>query len=129
MSIDAYFTKHNTFTANVEITIPGKKADVRTRMKAEFRYLDQKQVDALINGEPLEIDGKDVDAEADDATILDHVLVGWKDFKLGDDEMEYSEENREAAMRHGPIRVPLITAFFTRLSGGERGGKRVRRKN
>jgi hypothetical protein len=128
MNIDDIFAKSNTFTAEVEVNIPGKDKDRIYRPLVEYRYLDQNQLDALLAGEPVEIDGQEVASE-DDASLLDKVLVGWTRWKADGQEIEYSPDNHAKALKHAPIRTAMVMKFLERLSGGGRGGKRGKRKN
>lgn len=132
MDIDALFEQNSTFTADVEFNIPGMKADRRHRFKATYKYLDQDKIDALMNGEPTELDGVEIDTDDEDDTVdakvLNAVLVDWTGFKAGGEEIEFSEDNKAKAIKHTPIRSALVTTFFARLTGGRRGGKRGKRR-
>lgn len=128
MNINELFEKSDTFSAEVEITIPGEKADRKYRPEFTYRYLDQDQLDAYMDGEPVEIDGKLVE-QNDDATMFDLVVVKWARWKVDGEDLEYTEENHAMARKHGPIRAPVIAKYFDRLAGGNRGGRRGRRKN
>lgn len=127
MNIDHIFAKSDTFTAQVAINIPGKGADRQFKATVEFRYLTQDQVDALLNGESIEVAGSTIEP-GDDASLLDKVLVGWSGWKVDGEEIQYDAENHAKALNHIPIRTPMVNAFFARLQGGELG-KRGKRKN
>jgi len=128
MNIDDIFAKSDTFSAVVEINIPGDATDRTYRPTVKFRYLDQDQLDALMGGESAEIDGDVIEANNDEG-LLDKVLVGWSGWKVNGEEIQYDESNHAKALRHPPIRAAMVMKFFERLSGGARGGKRGKRKN
>ena len=127
MKIDEIFAKSDTFSAQVKINIPGNGSDRKFTPTVKFRYITQEQVDALLAGEDVEIDGETIGA-GDDAGLLEKVLVGWSGWKVGGEEIQYDAENHAMALNHIPIRTPMVAAFFERLRGGELGA-RGKRKN
>lgn len=128
MNIDDIFAKRNTFTVPVEMEILGEKNSLKLRPDVTYRYLNQDQMEAFLDGEPFELDGEEV-CPTNDLELLDLVLVSWKGLKVNGEEAEYNDDNRKQAMNHGPIRTPLAIAYMTAVGGGQTGGKRARRKN
>ncbi|MEZ5571167.1 MAG: hypothetical protein R3E64_04010 [Halioglobus sp.] len=54
--------------------------------------------------------------------------MGWKGWKVNGEEIQYDPENHDQALKHPPIRTPMVTKYFERLTGGARGGKRDSKK-
>ncbi|MEZ5571168.1 MAG: hypothetical protein R3E64_04015 [Halioglobus sp.] len=95
MKVNDIFINGNTFTATVAINIPGKDADRAYSPTVEYRYLDQDQLDALLSGESIEIDGQTVES-GDDAS-LDKV---WWAGKAGRSTARKSSTTQKTTTRH-----------------------------
>ena len=96
-----------TFTARVTMTVPAQNQPRRVRFRAEFRYIDQQRIDALLTGD------SDVDS-----SLMDEVLTGWSGLvDAAGAAVEYTEENRQQALGMPFFRAALLRAFFEGING------------
>lgn len=78
------------------------------KFHATFEILPQEEVDAL----------EAPDVAKFDQVLLDRVLVGWRDLPDADDgTVEFTPENKAAALRWPFIRAGLIEAYRAAVQG------------
>ena len=132
MDINDIYAENNTFDANVLVVFPQKGNDLQCKFKAEFLYLGQDTIDALLAGETVEIEGRVIEPD-DGPGLLDCVLKGWTGWKVGGNDIEYSEANHQQALNQPPVRTAFLHTYFERLTGASdgnaRGGRKGKRKN